>query len=163
MAPLDFSTVYSEYQETVWRLVAKYLAKQQDREDLFQEVFLKVHQALPRFRGESAPGTWIYRITVNTAINYVKKQQRYRLLTNLLAGLKFEESIETSDVEATTLLKPLEKLNPRQRSILLLADVEEIKLDEIAQIFNLPLGTVKSNLHRARELVKKEVEKNGEL
>jgi RNA polymerase sigma-70 factor (ECF subfamily) len=163
MGQLDFSTIYNEHKELVWRLVGKYVAKQHDREDLFQEVFLRVHQALPRFRGDSAPGTWIYRITVNTAINYVKKQQRYRLLTDLLAGLRFEESIPTSDVEATSLLKPLEKLNPQQRTILLLADVEEKKLEEIAQTLNLPLGTVKSNLHRAREIIKKEVKKNGEL
>ena len=163
MAPFDFSTIYNEQKENVWRLVSRYVARQQDREDLFQEVFLKVHQALPRFRGDSAPGTWLYRITVNTAINYVKKQQRYKLLTDLLAKLRFEESIPTSDVEATSLLKPLEKLNPQQRTILLLADVEEKKLEEIAQLLGLPLGTVKSNLHRAREIVKKEVKKNGEL
>jgi RNA polymerase sigma-70 factor, ECF subfamily len=163
MTAYEFDRVYSDHRELVWRLVTKYVAGQHDREDLFQEVFLKVHQALPRFRGESALETWLYRLTVNTAINYVKKQQRYRLFHQLLAGLRLEASIPTSDVEATNLLKPLEKLNPRQRTILLLADVEEKKLEEIAVLLNVPVGTVKSNLSRAREIMKKELKKDGGL
>jgi RNA polymerase sigma-70 factor (ECF subfamily) len=159
----EFDRVYNDHKELVWRLVTRYVAGQQDREDLFQEVFLKIHQALPKFRGESALETWLYRITVNTAINYVKKQQRYRLFHQLLAGLRFEEAIPTSDVEATNLLKPLEKLNPRQRTVLLLADVEERKLEEIGAMLRLPVGTVKSNLSRAREIIKKELKRNGGL
>lgn len=161
MAQFDFDQIYNAHKEKVWQLVSRYVPAQQDREDLFQEIFLNVHQALPKFRGEASLETWTYRITVNTAINYVKRRKRYKLLTGLLAGLRFEESIPSSEVEVSRLLKPLEKLNPQQRTILLLADVEERKLDEIAKIMGLPIGTVKSNLHRAREIIKKELEKNG--
>jgi RNA polymerase sigma-70 factor (ECF subfamily) len=163
MATFEFDRVYLDHKDQVWRLVTRYVAGQHDREDLFQEVFLRVHQALPQFRGDSALETWLYRLTVNTAINYVQKQKRYRLFSSLLAGLRFEESIPTSDVEATNLLKPLEKLNPRQRTILLLADVEERKLEEIAVMLGIPIGTVKSNLSRAREIMKKELQKDDRL
>lgn len=163
MAAFNFDRVYLDHKDRVWRLVNKYVAGQHDREDLFQEVFLKVHQALPKFRGDSSLETWLYRLTVNTAINYVKKQKRYKLFSALLAGLRFEESIPTSDVAATSLLKPLEKLNPRQRTILLLADVEEYQLEEIARLMELPVGTVKSNLARSRAIMQKELKKNDRL
>lgn len=152
-----------DYQNQVWKLVARYVAREQDREDLFQEVFLAIHRALPRFRGEATLSTWIYRLTVNTAINFLKKQNCYKGLKDLLVKLHIAEVVEPWQTDDLTLFKPLEKLNPQQRMIVLLADVEEYKLEEIAQIMKLPIGTVKSTLHRAREILKKEVEKHGWL
>jgi len=162
---MTFDEVYSEYKEMVWRLVSKYAAQDQDKEDLFQEVFLKIHKALPGFRGDSSPQTWIYRIAVNTAINHIKKKNRIKTLQNMLNLFERDNDSEGRSQEPTNgpLIKPLEKLNPQQRMILLLSDVEEKKLDEIGSLLNLPIGTVKSNLHRAREVLKKEVEKSGEL
>jgi len=136
---------------------------QSDKEDLLQEVFLNVHKALPRFRGEASLETWIYRITVNTAINYLKKQKRHQKITQVLGGLRIMDTVEVAESVDSTILKPLEKLNPQQRTIILLSDVEEKALDEIAEILQVPVGTVKSNLHRAREIVKKEVIKNEGL
>jgi RNA polymerase sigma-70 factor (ECF subfamily) len=162
MSKSDFIEIYNQYKGLVWRLVSKYVAGQQDREDIFQEVFLKVHKALPKFRGQSSLETWIFRIAVNTAIDHIKKQKRYKLLTDFLAHLRVEEGIVTEEVEATNvLLKPLEKLNPQQRTIMILADIEERKLEEIGQMLDLPVGTVKSNLFRAREIIRKELRNNG--
>lgn len=163
MIKQDFEQIYHESKKNVWSLLSRYVFFQQDREDLFQEVFINVHEALPKFRGESSVNTWIYKITVNTAINYVNKQNRFKALKRALGSLRIieEESIQVSaDINE---LKPLAKLNSQQRMILLLSDIEEIKLDEIAEMMRLPIGTVKSNLHRAREIVKKEVIENGGL
>lgn len=160
MAKADFSEIYNSCKNDVWRLVAKYVKSKEDREDLFQEVFVRVHKALPKFRQESSPATWVYRITVNTALNYVKKLNRYRWFKNLLGTLKEEPLHEAPTVSDPALLKPLQKLNPRQRMVLLLADVEERSLAEIAELLHLPIGTIKSNLSRAREIVRQEVEKN---
>lgn len=163
MAENDFARVYADRKDDVWRLASKYVFSQQDREDLFQEVFLNIHKALPRFRKEASVNTWVYRITVNTAINYLKKKNRYQWLKKMLDGMRHIGE-EMQDVPTDVqLLKPLEKLNPQQRMILILADIEEKKLDEIAEALKMPVGTVKSNLHRAREIVKKEVSKNGGL
>ena len=159
----DFAAVYADCKDNVWRLVSKFVFTLEDREDLFQEIFLKVHKALPRFRGESEVNTWVHKITVNTAINYVKKRDRYRWIKEKLGGFR---AVEEAPPEVTTdvqMFKPLGKLNEQQRMILLLSDIEEKTLDEIASIMNLPLGTVKSNLFRAREIIKKEVNKNGGL
>ena len=161
MSQLDFAQTYTDHKENVWKLVSKYVAQQQDREDLFQEVFLAIHRALPRFREEAAVGTWIYRIAVNTSINYLKKQKRNKMLKTVLAGMRIIEAEKGEGIPDISLLKPLEKLNPQQKMILILSDVEEKKHGEIAEMMDLPLGTIKSNLHRAREIVRKGVEKNG--
>lgn len=160
MAEFDFARVYAESKALVWRLVSKYVFSQEDREDLFQEIFLKIHRALPRFRGEASLNTWIYKIAVNTALNYLKRQNRFSWAKQMLANLRLveEEIPETApDLEE---LKPLKKLNPQQRMILLLSDIEEKKLEEIAEILKIPIGTVKSNLHRAREIIKRELGEN---
>ena len=157
----EFSQIYQQFREKVWRLVSKYVSGQHDREDLFQEVFLKIHQALPGFRGESELSTWIFRITANSAINFLKKQRRHDLFRQILGGFRHTEAEEEKKDTDDSLFKLLDRLNPRQKMILLMADVEEIKLDEISAILKIPVGTVKSNLSRAREIIKKELKKNG--
>ena len=163
MIKYDFPNVYSDCKNGVGRLVSKYVASQEDREDLFQEIFMNVHAALPRFRGEAEVKTWVYRIAVNTAMNYLNKQKRYRWAKKVLNGFKLLDQEAPEIATDARLLKPLEKLNPQQKTILILADVEERKLDEISEMVKIPVGTVKSNLHRAREIVKKEVMENGGL
>lgn len=161
MAIYDFNQVYEECKAKVWSLISKYVYSREDREDLFQEVFFTIHKALPRFRGDSAISTWVYTIAVNTAINHIRKQKRYRWVKELLQNLRIIEEETQAPVDDLHNLKLLEKLNPQQRMILLLAEVEEKKLDEIAVLIGIPVGTVKSNLHRAKEIIKKEVRKNG--
>lgn len=163
MAAFDFDRLYLDHKERVWNIIAKYVAGQHDREDLFQEVFLKIHRALPRFRGESSLETWIYQITVNTAINFLNKRQRYQKLKELLGSFRLFEAEEEKTETDAGVWAPLAKLNPRQRMILLLADVEEMKLEEIGKLLKMPVGTVKSSLHRAREIIKKELKQDGRL
>jgi RNA polymerase sigma-70 factor (ECF subfamily) len=112
---------------------------------------------LPRFRGDSAVGTWIYRIAANSAVNHLKKRDRHRKAIKVLSTLRIIETEEPVVTDEALLAKPLARLNPRQRMIVMLSDVEEKKLEEIAEILFLPLGTVKSTLHRAREILKKEL------
>jgi len=157
MRDVDFSKVYDENKKLVWSLVSRYASNQQDREDLFQEVFFKIHKGLGKFRGDSSLETWIYRIAVNTAMNHLKKHKRLEAFKDFLAGLKLVERVEEPELPDAAIWKPLEKLNPLQRTVLLLSDVEEKKLEEIASLLKLPIGTVKSNLHRAREIVRKEL------
>lgn len=161
MTEHSFDRVYADFKGKVWQLIARYVRPQADREDLFQEVFLNIHRALPRFRGDSQLETWIYRVAVNTSLNFIKKQKRNKLITDALSVLRPIEPEAPAEDELD--LKPLEKLNPQQRAILLLAEVEEKKLEEIAQIMKLPLGTVKSNLHRAKEILRKELGENGKI
>lgn len=159
MGSVEFTRVYEEHKDNVWKLVSRYASRRMDREDLFQEVFVNIHRALPKFRGEAEISTWIYRVTVNTSLNFLKKQKRYALLKDSLRALRIVHHEQESPDLA--LFKPLDKLNPRQRMILIMAEIEEIKLEEIAKLLAIPLGTVKSNLHRAKEIIKKELKDNG--
>lgn len=173
MTRYDFKRVYEQNRELVWNLVAKYVFDRRDREDLFQEIFFRVHQALPKFRGDAALPTWIYRISVNLSLNYLKRQERYARLKQALAWSGFfsekteEQAVGGEELGGTLehgrLAGPLSKLTPRQRLILILADVEEKRLEEVAQVLKLPLGTVKSNLFRARENIRKELRGNDGL
>jgi RNA polymerase sigma-70 factor (ECF subfamily) len=159
-----FPEVYENNKNLVWKIVSRFVFTKEDREDLFQEIFLKIHKALPRFRGDSSVKTWIYKISVTTSINHIKKQERTAWLKKIFENFRPTKAQEVISMEnELEELKPLKKLNPDQRMILILSDVEELKLEEIAKIMAMPVGTVKSNLHRAREIVKKEVIKNGEL
>jgi len=157
MVKIDFNQVYTDHKEFVWRLVSKYANSKQDREDLFQEVFLKIHRALPGFRGQAAMQTWIYRITANTSLSFLKKQNTYKKLREVLVNFRFVEKTEVAQDVDDSIWQPLNKLNPQQRIILVMSDVEEKKLEEIADSLKIPVGTVKSNLHRAREIVKKDL------
>lgn len=153
----EFDQVYNDHRSVVWRLVSRYVSGQHDKEDLFQEVFLNVHKALPRFRGDSAIGTWIYRVAVNTSLNYLKKIKRHKKIQQVMSGLRVVHISEPDAGPDQTIWKPLERLNPRQKMILLLVEVEEKSLDEVAKLLNVPIGTIKSNLHRAKEIVRKEL------
>lgn len=141
--------------------MSKYINSQADREDIFQEIFVKIYKALPKFRGDAALGTWIYRITVNEAISFLNRQKRQHWFKQILSGFRQLEVGPPELKEDQSWRKILDHLNARQKMVLLLADVEERPLKEIAELLKLPAGTVKSNLHRAREIVKKELMKNG--
>ena len=156
-----FEQVYENHKKEVWGLVSKYVSHQADREDLFQEVFLKIYKALAGFRAESTLKTWIFRITVNTALNYLKRKKRQRKLLDILGGFRLIDVEEKNDEVVEVALQPLAKLNPKQKMILLLVEVEEKSLMEVSVLLRLPVGTVKSNLHRAKEIVKKELNENA--
>ena len=108
MSDTDFSKVYAEHKELVWNLVSRYVSQQQDREDLFQEVFLRIHKGLGKFRGDALLKTWIYRIAVNTALNHLKKRKRREVFKQLLGSLKLVETVEEPEVADPAIWKPLE-------------------------------------------------------
>lgn len=161
MDQASFQNVYDEHKTKVWGIVSRYVTLKQDKEDLFQEVFLNIYKALPKFRGEARLDTWIYRIAVNASLTYLKKKRRYKKITNTLNWMRIIDVEEPEISESEELLLPLKKLSPQQKMILLMSDVEEKSMEDIAGTLNIPIGTVKSSLHRARGVVKKEVMNNG--
>ncbi len=125
----NFYEIYNSNKELVWNLVSKYISLYQDKEDLFQEVFIRIHKALKSFRGESDIKTWIYRIAINTSINFIKKKKRQEKIKEMFKFFKLKdlssEAIKAKEEENIELFKPLEKLNPKQKMIIILSDVEE--------------------------------------
>ncbi len=172
-----FNELVLTYERRVYGLVFRMLGRRDEAEDLAQEVFVQVFKAIDQFRGESKLSTWIYRIAVNLCKNRTKYLSRRhageqddidamaervpmsaaRAATvgdvsrpdELVEGMQLEEIVK----------RAIQKLDPEFREALVLADVEDMPYDEIAQITNVPVGTVKSRIHRARAQLKALVEK----
>ncbi len=174
---LDFESIHTAYRAKIHRYLVR-LVGMPEAEDLTQEVFVKVSQALNTFRGESQLSTWIYRIATNAAID--KKRSPAYKQTAQSTQLHDQAEIESKIVwvgEATLsthqqvehdemnqcIRRFVEKLPDNYRSVLVLSELEEMENKEIAEILGITLGTVKIRLHRAKEALKKELQAHCEF
>ncbi len=164
-----FETLVLTYEKGVYNLAFRLVSDREDAMDITQDVFLKAYQALPRFRGDSRFSTWIYRVCVNASLDHLRKKQKMASYS-LDEPLSFKESSVTREIEdenedvqgsvetrflGQAVLSTLKDLNPAHRVIILLSDVQGYSYQEIADILGLSMGTVKSRLHRARNMVRK--------
>jgi RNA polymerase sigma-70 factor, ECF subfamily len=167
--PGAFERMVRLHQNRVYGLCLRMLGNPAEAEDLAQEVFLTVFNAIGRFRGESLLSTWIYRITRNHCLNRIKFLRRRahdkrRPLDDLreadLSGDALHSSMgsrvarpdrlaEGRQMEAI-IQEQISRLSPDHRELIVLRDVEQLSYDEIQQITGLASGTIKSRLHRAR-------------
>lgn len=159
----EFETLIEQYQRLVSHIVFRMISKEANREDICQDVFIQVFQNLGNFKFESKLSTWIARIAYNRCINYLEKKK-----TPLFDDLSpAEESIETQSGNSfapdtftehqdrsSRLQVEIDKLPVQFKAILTLYHLDEMKYHEIAEILELPEGTVKSYLFRARKLLK---------
>jgi len=156
-------TLIGHYQKLVSHVVFRMITNRSDREDVCQEVFIKVYQNLAGFNFESKLSTWIARITYNTCINHLEKR-RVPLLDDLYEE---EDALEKYPSEAITpdrhaerqdirvrVRTEIEKMPVHFRVAVTMYHLEEMSYDEIAQVTGMPLGTVKSHLFRARKVLK---------
>ena len=159
-----FNKVVTLYQHKVFSVVFRMIGDRQEAEDISQEVFISVFRSIDRFRGDSQFSTWLFRIAVNHTKNRIKylarrqaaKQQpldesRAGELGNpigeKIAGPdKVAMGLELEDI----LKKGIAKLDDEQRALVVLRDIQGLTYAEISTISELPIGTVKSRLHRAR-------------
>lgn len=167
-----YEALISDYQQPVYNLVHRLLSDPADACDVVQEVFLKVFRKISAFRGESSLKTWIYRIAINEAYNYQRWFGRHRRQeVGLEADEDFGQSysrklpdpgrspFETAlDSEQHSLIEAcLGRLNPTFRTAVVLRDIEELSYEEIADILQVALGTVKSRILRGREALRREL------
>jgi RNA polymerase sigma-70 factor, ECF subfamily len=153
-----FAKLVQKYQSRVLTLAARILDNRSEAEDVAQDIFVKVFQSLQEFRGASRFSTWLYRITVNHCLNYIRRRTRQQqTLITAEPEERRQESL-TSNPHRTLEQKErwalvqakLQMLSPEYRTILLLRDFEGLSYEEIADVLQLEGGTVKSRLHRAR-------------
>jgi RNA polymerase sigma-70 factor (ECF subfamily) len=141
----------NRHRDKIFRLAFQVLRDRETAEDATQEIFLRVFQRLPHFRGESEFSTWVYWLTLNYCIERRRTQIRR---DTLLDGLEEEKSAEMSvskRVETRQLLDiALDDLGEGLRVALILREWQGLSYEEIAQILHLPVGTVRSRLHEAR-------------
>ncbi len=162
-----FGLLVSKYQRKLIRLLSRMIRDPAEVEDVAQEAFIKAYRALPGFRGDSAFYTWLYRIGINTAKNFLAAQGR-RAPTS--TGLDSEEMEDFEDGEqlrdnntperilmskeiGNTVNAAMSELPEDLRTAIALREIDGLSYEEIAQIMNCPIGTVRSRIFRAREAI----------
>lgn len=146
------------YGERVLRLCANLLGNPDDAEDAAQEVFLKVFERAHQYQGESRFSTWIWRLTVNHCLNRMEREELRRgaPLPVRTEDEPVDDALSPPDAahaseERESLYALLDRLEPAQRAVILLREVEGLAYSEIAEVLAVPVGTVISRLSRARE------------
>lgn len=166
-----FNLLVSKYQHKVASLVTRYVSNQNDVSDVVQEAFIKAYRALPEFRGESAFYTWLYRIAVNTAKNYLTAQGRrppdldvdcsdaeLQEGAEAMHELANPENLILSDEIQRMVVATLESLPEDLRTAITLREIEGLSYEEIAEIMGCPVGTVRSRIFRARDAIDKQIQ-----
>ena len=162
-----FELLVSKYQRKLARLLARFIRDPVEVEDVAQEAFIKAYRALPSFRGDSAFYTWLYRIGINTAKNYLVAMGRRAPTTtefNSEDAESFEDGEQLRDINtpesmmmskeiAQTVNDTMERLPEELRDAITLRELEGLSYEDIATIMNCPIGTVRSRIFRAREAI----------
>ncbi len=167
-----FNLLVIKYQRKLSRLISQFIRDSAAVEDVTQEAFIKAYKALSTFRGESAFYTWLYRIGINTAKNFLVSQGRRAPTTvsgfdnedaeNFEDGGKLRE-INTPESElmskqiAQTVNHTLSALPEELRTAIVLREIDGLSYEEIANVMNCPIGTVRSRIFRAREAISEEL------
>lgn len=148
----------------MYNTALSYVLNEKDAEEVTQDVFVKIYQHAAKFRGQAAVGTWIYRITVNAALNQIKKKKRFTFL-------KFGQTVPDLPVfnhpgvqlekseDAQLLFKAIEQLPETQKTAFILSFVEELPRQEVADIMETSLKAVESLLQRAKKNLRSSLEK----
>ena len=162
-----FELLVVKYQRKLARLLSRFIRDASEVEDVTQEAFIKAYRALPSFRGDSAFYTWLYRIGINTAKNYlVSLGRRAPTVTGVdseeaegieegdqLRDLNTPENQLMSRQLADTVNQALQELPEELRTAITLREIDGMSYEEIAQIMSCPIGTVRSRIFRAREAI----------
>lgn len=161
-----FDLLVLKYQQKVAGVVSRYLRDQADIQDVVQESFIKAYRALPNFRGDSAFYTWIYRIAINTAKNYLVSKSRRPPVRDVDAEvaeqLEAGERLKSRDTpEDQLMMQEVERavwqaingLPDELRTAITLREIDGMSYEEIAQVMECPVGTVRSRIFRAREII----------
>ncbi|WP_405124678.1 RNA polymerase sigma factor RpoE [Ralstonia pseudosolanacearum] len=162
-----FELLVVKYHRKIIRLISRLIRDAAEVEDVAQDAFIKAYRALPQFRGESAFYTWLYRIAVNTAKNYLATQgRRPESFTDIdteeaetfadgeqLRDINTPDSMLHTKQVAETVNRAMEALPEELRTAITLREIEGLSYEEIAEAMECPIGTVRSRIFRAREAI----------
>jgi len=166
----DFDTLYRHYKDRVFNTVLGYVQNTEDAEELTQDVFVEVHRGLQAFRGDASAGTWIYRIAVNKACDFLRRRnrkKRFGLLFRLnadgrqpapLSDFHHPGILLEHKERAAILFAAIARLPENQQTAFILARLEDLGNKDIAAIMQLSVGAVESLLSRAKENLRKQLE-----
>lgn len=161
-----FAALVTRYSDFVFTIVVRIVIDEEDARDVAQDAFVRAHRALGKFRGDSKFSSWLYRIAVNRALTHLKQRKRRPSPVSLGEVPQLESSVldtvKRSDPErdlfrserARTVVRAVEKLPPNYRTVVTLFYLEERSYKEVAAILGIPMGTLKTYLHRARAILR---------
>ncbi len=165
-----FDILVRKYEHKLANVISRYIRDPSEVLDVSQEAFIKAYRALPNFRGESAFYTWLYRIAINTAKNYLVAAGRRPPKDDIDAqdaeqfeagsGLKeyaTPERLVLSNELAVTIQDAIDELPEELRVAIVLRELEGLSYEEIASAMECPIGTVRSRIFRARDAIEKRI------
>ncbi|WP_018150295.1 RNA polymerase sigma factor RpoE [Leeia oryzae] len=166
-----FDLLVGKYQRKLSRLLSRFVRDPDEIDDVAQEAFIKAYRALPSFRGESAFYTWLYRIAINTAKNYLMSSGRRATTSSVMEGdddesLDMAEQIPDLNTPETALANQqivstvnevVNRLPEELRMAITLREMDGLSYEEISEAMNCPIGTVRSRIFRAREAIAAEL------
>jgi RNA polymerase sigma-70 factor (ECF subfamily) len=171
-----FDMLVKKYQYKVIGIAQRYVSNPDDAQDIAQEAFIKTYRALADFRGDSAFYTWLYRITVNTAMNFVTSNANKMKSVDVdtseiesydgsekLHDIANPENIMEGEDARKLIKKALGSLSEDLRQAICLREIEEMSYEDIAVVMNCPVGTVRSRIFRAREIIDKYLSEKAEV
>ncbi len=172
-----FDLLVIKYQQRLLILANRFVKNEATAQDIVQEAFIKAYKALPKFRGDSQFYTWIYRITANTAKNYLSSQSRKANTTDILPEdaefmdvaqdlrtVDSPEAMATAEILEERVHDAIANLPEDLKTALWLREFDGLSYEEIAEVMNCPIGTVRSRIFRAREALEtviKNYQENG--
>ncbi len=164
----SFDILVLKYQNKVAKLISRYIRDSDEVQDVTQEAFIKAYRALPGFRGDSAFYTWLYRISVNTAKNYLISKGRrppgvdidaddaeHFESAGALKEFATPERLLFKDEIEKTVFEAIEQLPSDLRTAITLRELDGLSYEEISQSMGCPVGTVRSRIFRARDAIQK--------
>ena len=163
-----FAFLVETYETSVYRLALRMCGNAHDAEEVAQEAFVAAWKGLPAFRGESKFSSWLYQLTTNAAIDFLRREKRHR------AAVPIEDEPEPATPDTPqqaveegemrqALQQALDSLTPEHRQIFLLRQMRQLSYEEIGRLLNLEPGTVKSRLSRAKKQLREILTQKGNL
>jgi RNA polymerase sigma-70 factor (ECF subfamily) len=171
---IAFEQLVIQYQNKIYALSYRYMGNEEDAYDMTQEAFLKAYRSLRTFKGDSSFGTWMYRVATNVCLDELRRRKRRIISLSLDEPLATNDGDELEKEIPDKSLTPdiiyeqkefsdyiqnlLNEMKPEHKSVIILRDIMELSYEEIAGVLNCSLGTVKSRLSRARNVLRKKLE-----
>ena len=163
-----FAFLVETYETSVYRLALRMCGNAHDAEEVAQEAFVAAWKGLPAFRGESKFSSWLYQLTTNAAIDFLRREKRHRAAVPMedepepATPDTPQQAVEESEVRQA-LQQALDTLTPEHREIFLLRQMRQLSYEEIGRLLGLEAGTVKSRLSRAKKQLRQILTQKGNL
>ena len=160
---LAFNQIVELYSERLYWHVRRFVCSHEDTDDLLQEIFIKIWNSLPSFRGDSRIYTWLYRIATNETLNYLRKIRRenavsFEVVSEILATRIDEDPSFNGNAIQREMLKAIQRLPEKQRLVFNMRYFDEMKYEEIAEITGTSVGALKASYHHAYNKIKETLE-----